>query len=75
MLVADWLSRLPDKLEIPGLATVIHTLTRAACLSEKNYNCYRRILANDENYQQVVDFVEKGWLSFHKLVTFCPEFL
>lgn len=41
MLVADCLSRaqLPDEVEIQGLATVVHTVTRAACLSEENYNC------------------------------------
>jgi len=76
MLVADCLSRaqLPDESDIPELANVIHIISQAACFSQENYECYLRVLENDENYWKIAEFVKNGWPSFHKLNQFGQNF-
>lgn len=69
MLVADCLSRaqLSERDELEGLSGVIHSVVESVCLSEENYNYYRKTLNEDENYARVCKYVENGWPSFHQL--------
>lgn len=70
MLVADCLSRAPlpetggNDVQMEG---VVHSLVKRACMSEDNLNLYLNVLKNDERYLRIVQYVEQGWPSYHKL--------
>ncbi len=76
MLVADCLSRaqLPHVMEMEELSCVIHTVTKAACLSEENYKTYLSTIEREEQYKRICIFVTNGWPTYHKLDNFSQEF-
>lgn len=50
MLIADCLSRaqLSTVEELPELSQMVHSITRAACLSEDNYKLYQSTMAGND---------------------------
>lgn len=76
MLIADCLSRaqLMEVEEIDELSRVIHSVTKSVCISEDNYNLYRKIVESDEQYKRICQFVEDKWPGFHQLDEFSRHF-
>lgn len=76
MLIADCLSRaqLTEIEEIDELSSVIHSITKSVCISEDNYNLYRKIMKSDEKYKRICHFVENKWPGFHQLDEFSQHF-
>lgn len=76
MLIADCLSRaqLSEVDEIEELSGVIHSVTKAVCISEANYNYYRTLLNQDERYKRIYHYVENGWPGYHQLDEFSQKF-
>lgn len=76
MLVADCLSRaqLQEIEEDKELSGMIHSVTRAVCASEDNYNYYRDIMKRDEKYSRICKHVEHGWPPYHQLDDFSQKF-
>lgn len=53
---------------------MIHSVTKSVCMSEGNYNLYRKIMESDEQYQRICQFVENKWPGFHQLDEFSRHF-
>lgn len=69
MLVADCLSRaqLSHISEIEELSGVIHSVTRAVCMSKDNYEYYRDIMSADIKYSRICEYVEHDWPRYDRL--------
>lgn len=70
MLVADCLSRAPlsDTNEFDNeMSTVIHSITKRACLSKGNYEHYIETLGKDERYNRIAKYVQTFWPAYHQL--------
>lgn len=69
MLVADCLSRaqLSEVSEVEGLSGVIHGITKSACVTEDNYNFYRKIIKSDIKYSRICEYVKNGFPKYHRL--------
>lgn len=77
MLVADCLSRAsltevdPEYKELSGM---IHVITRRVCLSEENYGTYLDAIQEDGKLNRIIEYVIKGWPSYHQLDEFSRRF-
>lgn len=76
MLIADCLSRaqLTECDELQGLSGVIHAVTKNVCVTEDNYNYYRKVMSTDEKYSRICKYVEDGWPTFHQLDNLSQQF-
>lgn len=76
MLVADCLSRaqLTECEEDTHLTGIIHSVTKSACLSKRNYDLYRSTIERDETFTRICQYVENGWPNYHRLDDLSREF-